>query len=93
MSRLRTGHKPTDWRDEGEGSARVQGYGGSLVVGGTRPDERLPGRDREVCGSPMLIARKPCARPRGHNGECLSIDAINNRRARQAAYKQERKAA
>lgn len=32
MSRLRIGHKPEDWRDQGESYARLQGIRGSLVV-------------------------------------------------------------
>ena len=37
MSRVRTGHHPDDWLDEGEGFARVQGYSGEMVVAASTP--------------------------------------------------------
>lgn len=38
MSQLRTGHKPSDWRDEGPSHAHLSSIRGSLAVGESSRD-------------------------------------------------------
>jgi hypothetical protein len=51
--------------------------------------ERRPGSSREVCGKWMPRKQAPCAQISGHNGDCLTAEALAKRRARQTARRKE----
>lgn len=89
MSRVRTGIRPGEWREEGGATPYVvRGYAGELVTG--LPDARYgPGRGNgpvihALCLQPMPEAKSFCGAMLGHNNNCRSLSAMERKLERGA---------
>jgi hypothetical protein len=100
--RVRTGHGPEDWHEEGPAVARFHGIaqwgtrGAAVVYGTDRPAPTLrsvPQRDRQTCGEWMPKVRDHCARSPEHRHSHKSREALDNHREAMAGRPHARGAA